>query len=165
MSHPRESTADVATARAYSDPIAPREREMMTHLQRGRAFFAGIVVLSSFVAIVQLATRAATGADPCRCDRCGCSAVCQSVCVPKKIEREITKVCWDYKCEEVCIPGRSQCCETRCAEDQCGCWSYVVGEPTCARVKTRRVPVRTEVKRKVPGVEWVVEHRCGACCH
>jgi len=123
-----------------------------------------LLTLCLLGATISFAAGAAMAADMCRCDRCGCSAACRSVCVPKMIEKEVVKVCWDYKCEEVCIPGRSCFCETRCAEDKCGCWTYDVAQPTCARVKTRRVPVRTEVKRKVPAVEWVVEHRCGACC-
>lgn len=116
------------------------------------------------VAAVHFVLVCAALGDDTRCDRCGCSACCRRVCVPKMVEREVTKVCWDYKCEDICIPGRSRFCETKCAEDQCGCWSYDVAEPTCARVKTRRVPVKTEVKRKVPAVEWVVEYRCGNCC-
>jgi hypothetical protein len=97
------------------------------------------------------------------CDRCGCSACLHRVCVPKRIEKEIIKVCWDYKCEEICIPGRSRKCGVECRQDECGCWSFDVWEPTCARVKSRRVPVKTEVKRKVPAIEWVVEYRCARC--
>jgi len=99
------------------------------------------------------------------CDHCGCSAGVHKVCVPKKIEKEITKVCWSYKCEDVCIPGPSKKCDVKCGEDECGCWSFNVWEPTCARVKSHRVPVKTEVKRKVPAVEWVVEYRCTSCCN
>ena len=98
------------------------------------------------------------------CDHCGCSSCVRKVCVPKKTEKEVVKVCWDFKCEDVCIPGRSKKCGVECREDECGCWSFNVWEPTCARVKTRRVPVKTEVKRKVPAVEWVVEYRCANCC-
>ncbi|MBL9123844.1 MAG: hypothetical protein JNG90_09445 [Planctomycetaceae bacterium] len=98
------------------------------------------------------------------CARCGCHACLQKVCVPKLTEREITKVCWDYKCEDVCIPGPSVKCGVQCQQDDCGCWSHEIWKPTCACVKTRRVPVKTEVKRKVPSVEWKVEYRCVACC-
>jgi len=103
-------------------------------------------------------------ADDGVCDHCGCSSCVRKVCVPKMIEKETVKVCWDYKCEDVCIPGRSKKCGVECREDACGCWSFNVWQPTCARVKTRRVPVKTEVKRKVPAVEWVVEYRCANCC-
>ncbi len=111
-----------------------------------------------------VASAAAALAGDGVCDRCGCSACVRKVCVPKRIEKEVIKVCWDFKCEDVCIPGRSRKCGVEYREDACGCWSFDVWEPTCARVKTRRVPVKTEVKRKVPAIEWVVEKRCAACC-
>lgn len=98
------------------------------------------------------------------CDHCGCNACLRRVCVPKPVEKEIVKVCWDYKCEEICVPGPSTYCGEKCQEDKCGCWSFKIWKPGCAEVRTRRVPVKTEVKRKVPGVEWVVEYRCEACC-
>lgn len=99
------------------------------------------------------------------CDHCGRCACVRKVCVPKMTEKEIVKVCWDYKCEDICIPGPSTKCGVQCGQDECGCWSHEIWKPSCARVKTRRVPVKTEVRRKVPAVEWVVERRCAACCH
>ena len=98
-----------------------------------------------------------------RCDICGSCACVRKVCVPKPKDREIKKVCWSYKCEDFCIPGPSEYCGKKCGKDECGCWSYDVWKPTCAEVRTKKVPVRTEVKRKVPGVEWKPEERCAAC--
>lgn len=98
-----------------------------------------------------------------RCDLCGGCGCVRKVCVPKPKEREIKKVCWSSKCEDFCIPGPSQYCGKKCGKDECGCWSYEVWKPTCAEVRTRKVPVKTEVKRKVPGVEWKPEERCAAC--
>jgi hypothetical protein len=54
------------------------------------------------------------------CAHCGCSACVRKVCVPKRTEKEIVKVCWDYKCEDVCIPGRSKKCGVECREDARG---------------------------------------------
>lgn len=99
------------------------------------------------------------------CAQCGCAARVRKVCVPKQVEKEIIKVCWDYKCEDICIPGRSIKCGENCLQDECGWWTHGIWKPTCARIKTRRVPVKTEVKRKVPAIEWVVECRCEGCCH
>lgn len=115
------------------------------------------------VALSVLVSAQASAADGF-CDHCGCAACLRKVCVPKMTEREIVKVCWDYKCEDVCVPGPSIKCGEKCEQDKCGCWSYEIWKPTCAYVKTRRVPVKTEVKRKVPAVEWVVEYRCPNCC-
>jgi len=47
--------------------------------------------------------------------------------------------------------------------DRCGGCDRV--RPTCAEVITRRVPVKKEVQRKVPAVEWKVEERCCQCRH
>jgi len=99
-----------------------------------------------------------------RCDLCGSCACVRTVCVPTPKEREIKKTCWSYKCEDVCIPGPSEYCGRKCGKpDECGCWTYDVWKPTCAEVRTKKVPVKTEVTRKVPGVEWKPEERCKAC--
>ena len=85
------------------------------------------------------------------------------VCVAKQTEKDITKVCWSYRCEDFCIPGPSIYCGEKCLHDACGCWTHSIWKPTCAEVRTKRVPVKTTVKRKVPGVEWKVEERCQQC--
>jgi hypothetical protein len=80
-------------------------------------------------------------------------------------EKEITKVCWGYRCEQVCIPGPSSFCGAVRHRDDCGCWTCWLWKPTCAEVITRRVPVKKEVRWKVPAVEWTVEERCCQCRH
>ena len=85
------------------------------------------------------------------------------VCVAKRTEKEIIKICWSYKCEDFCIPGPSIYCGEKCLHDTCGCWTHSLWKPTCAEVRTKRVPVKNVVKRKVPGVEWKVEERCKEC--
>lgn len=99
--------------------------------------------------------------DGC-CDRCGSSDGVRRVCLPKAIEREVTKVCWSYRREEVCIPGPSRYCGKTCEHDACGSWWREIWQPTCARVIPKHVPVRREVTRKLPGVEWQI---CERCCH
>ncbi|MBX7166341.1 MAG: hypothetical protein K1X74_08315 [Pirellulales bacterium] len=122
--------------------------------------------LLGLLAVIAVAGNWLVAGEP-DCGQCGCCGceLCR-VCVPKRTEKEVTKVCWDVKCEDVCIPGCSKkVCEV-CGEDECGCYKQKIWEPTCARIKTRKVPVKTEVKRKVPMIEWVVEyrcHHCGAC--
>jgi len=98
-----------------------------------------------------------------RCDHCdGCSCV-RRVCVAKQIEKTVIKVCWSYKCEDFCIPGPSIYCGEKCQHDECGHWTHSLWKPTCAEVRTKRVPVKNEVKRKVPSVEWKLEERCKGC--
>lgn len=120
--------------------------------------------LALAIALFLFAAPRATADDGSCCACCGCGGSLHRVCVPKRIEKVVTKICWDVKCEDVCIPGRSTKCGTVCKEDACGCWSFILWEPNCARVKTRHVPLKTEVKRKVPAVQWVVEYRCDVCC-
>jgi hypothetical protein len=98
-----------------------------------------------------------------RCDRCDSCVCVHRVCVAKRTEKEIVKVCWSYKCEDFCIPGPSIYCGEKCLHDTCGCWTHSIWKPTCAEVRTKRVPVKNVVKRKVPGVEWKVEERCKEC--
>lgn len=100
-----------------------------------------------------------------RCDRCGGCDRVRTMCVRKMTEKEVTKVCWDYRSEQVCIPGPSIFCGTRHHHDDCGCWTCRIWKPTCAEVITRRVPVKKEVQRKVPAVEWSAEERCCHCRH
>lgn len=100
-----------------------------------------------------------------RCDRCGCGSGVRRVCVPTPVDREKTKVCWSYRCEEICIPGPSRYLGKTCEHDECGSWWKEWWAPTCARVIRRHVPVRREVTRTVPGVEWKIEERCERCRH
>ena len=85
------------------------------------------------------------------------------VCVPRMTQKEVTKVCWDAKCEQFCVPGPSLWCGRVCKRDDCGCWTHDLWKPTCAEVRTRVVPVRKETKRKVAAVEWKVVERCARC--
>ena len=97
------------------------------------------------------------------CDRCGSCQSVRRVCVAVPVEREKIKVCWSYRCEQICIPGPSVFCGESCECDQCGSWWKQWWKPTCAHTITKRVPVKTEVTRKVPGFEWQVQERCCGC--
>lgn len=104
-----------------------------------------------------------TAGEPACC-HCGrqhnCRKVCRLVCEMK----EVTKVTYGCQCEDVCIPGpssRERVCS--CGEcDACSRKSYA-WTPHCARVKTRKVPVRHEQKVSKPTYRWVVEYVCDEC--
>jgi len=98
-----------------------------------------------------------------RCDHCGSCASVRRVCVAVPVEREKIKVCWSYRCEQICIPGPSIFCGESCECDACGPWWKQWWKPTCAHTITKRVPVKTEVTRKIPGFEWQVQERCCGC--
>jgi len=98
-----------------------------------------------------------------RCDVCGGDRFVCTVCVPRKTEKKVKKVCWGVKCEPLCVPGRSLFCGWKCERDECGCWTYPVWQPTCAEVIERRIPDKREVTRVIPTWEWKAEERCAAC--
>ncbi len=98
-----------------------------------------------------------------RCDVCGSDRFVCPVCVPRKTEKKVKKVCWGVKCDVVCVPGPSTWCGWKCERDDCGCWSYPVWRPNCAELIERRLPEKREVTRVIPTWEWRVEERCSAC--
>lgn len=118
-----------------------------------------------------VATPLAATTDPAavqrdgRCDRCGGCTHVRPTCVHRLTQKKVTKVCWDYRCEQICIPGPSIARGADSHRDDCGCWTCWLWKPTCAEVITRRVPVKREVERTVPAVEWTVEERCSRCRH
>lgn len=109
----------------------------------------------------------ASAGDDCCCHHCGChdklNKTCRLVCEQKEVKE--TK--YSVKCEDFCVPGPS----TRCGKDcECDCNSWFghtckwVWEPTqCAKVHTKKVLTKEEVKKKVPSYKWVVEYKCGGC--
>jgi hypothetical protein len=77
--------------------------------------------------------------------------------------KEEIEVCWDVKCEDFCVPGPSTFCGSVRECDKCGSWCRDIWKPGCAKVYTRRVPVKTEVKRKKQTFKWEVVTICAAC--
>lgn len=127
---------------------------------------AGRFALSLVAFSVLLGGSIAGAAKPAekKCDRCGI-ATCdlRKCCKPVPVEIEKKEVCYDCKCEDFCVPGRSILCETKCHEDDCGCWVENVWKPTCAEVRTRNVMVKKEVTRKSQGFKWEMQNLCCAC--
>lgn len=102
--------------------------------------------------------------DKPKCDRCGCTDCClKKCCKPVPVEIEKKEVCFDCKCEDFCVPGRSCLLDTICHDDACGCWVERVWKPTCAEVRTRNVMVKKEVSRKSQGFKWELQNLCPAC--
>jgi hypothetical protein len=120
-------------------------------------------VVASILTTTMLAPAGDSPLPDGRCDHCGSCTGVRRQCVVKEVVREKKKVCWDAECVPHCIPGPSEHCGTACGRDECGCYTYDLWKPTCARVAMKTVPVRREVTRKVPGLEWTVEERCDAC--
>lgn len=101
------------------------------------------------VCLFSLASIAGDG----HCDHCGCCCECQKVCRVVCEMKETDKVVYSCKCEDFCVPGRSERCGDCCTEI-----------PTAAYVKTRRQLVKTIEKVKKPHYKLVVEYLCPNCC-
>ena len=118
---------------------------------------APVVLLAALLAM----TSWAGGHHCCHCGReSGCKKVCRLVCETK----EVTKVTYDCKCEDICVPGpstRTPVCSCGSC-DECGKKAYI-WTPHCAQVKTRKVPVKREEKVLKPTYKWVVEYVCDQC--
>lgn len=98
-----------------------------------------------------------------KCAECGCCSHLRKVCRCVPEEKEVIKVCWDVKCEDFCVPGPSTLCGSVEECDECGSWCRNIWKPGCAKVYTRKVPVKKEVKRKVKTWKWEVVTICDSC--
>jgi hypothetical protein len=106
------------------------------------------------------------------CNHCGCQHTTRKVCRVECGEKEVTEVVWGCECVDFCVPGPSELLGEKC---QCGHESTCDGShhgkhkksliwrPGCAEVRTKKVLVKKEVKKKVPSYKWVVEEVCNSC--
>ncbi|HEY2826911.1 MAG TPA: hypothetical protein VGJ04_04865 [Pirellulales bacterium] len=116
-------------------------------------------------------------AGDCRdgfCDHCGCQAHCQKVCHPVCEWKDMKETVYGCRCQDVCIPGRS---EEGCTKvDECNPYNcplchdykplYTLWKPAeCARIRSVTTLVKYEVTHKVPTYKWVVEYCCDNCRH
>lgn len=103
-----------------------------------------------------------------RCGGCnGCCQVCRLVCK----EKELKVTCWASECKPFCVPcpscqgGKNAEC-VDCAHGGNGgskklvWWDWCPGD---AKVHSKKVLLKKEVKKKVPSYEWVIENLCAAC--
>lgn len=101
------------------------------------------------------------GEGQCECCGrcCGCEKVCRLVCEMK----ETTKITWSCKCEDFCVPGKSQRCAASCDCGHCSKCREESWVPTAAYIKTRKVPVKHIEKIPKPSYRLVVEYLCTSC--
>ncbi len=128
----------------------------------------------------------------CKCAHCGCMTHCHRVCHVVCEMKEVKKVCYCSKEEDVCIPGRSEKCGEVCQENPC-CQVHpadceacagnhhafldrlllchrdrehrTLWEPSCnGRMRGVNKLMKYEVGEKVPTYRWVVEYCCEKCC-
>jgi hypothetical protein len=116
--------------------------------------------------------------EDCCCQHCGCSCQCQKTCRLVEEEKKVEIICWGKKCEDFCVPCRSErgClnCETVC--ETCGDKGSegICSNPTrrvwydwfpgCgAQIYTKHKLMRGVTTKKVPSFKWVVEDLCPDC--
>jgi len=106
----------------------------------------------------------AGGPQQC-CPQCGCTSL-KKVCrqVPDvKIEKETN---WTVVCEDICLPGPSRYCGTKCVPDpeaRGGMRREIIWEPTCGRIITRKKLKKETVNVEVPIIKCVVDTVCEQC--
>lgn len=109
----------------------------------------------------------ASAADVC-CPSCGCRQpahkICRLVCDTEKV----TKVVYDCRCEDFCVPGPSCRCGSAPSSGCQGCANcphHALWQPTSARIHTRKVLVKRELVEERPRYTWVIEEACRQCGH
>lgn len=110
----------------------------------------------------------AGGGDSCRCcPQCGCNEF-KTVCRIVPQTTKTPKVEYSCKCEDICVPGRSQCVGTECVTDCNGCsHEEKVYQPTCGKVYTKKTLVKTTTTVEKCTYKCVAESvccKCGCCC-
>ena len=115
------------------------------------------------------------GQNSC-CDECGRQGNCQRVCCLKFEEKKVTETLWAGKCEEICLPGKSQCIESRCEmigdqepTDELPCakpkkFVWNVWQPSlCSTPAMKSKLMKRTIVKSVPTHKWVFENLCPEC--
>ena len=105
------------------------------------------------------------------CAHCGQAADCCKVCRLVSKEKELKVTCWASECKPFCVPCPSckGCKNVECVDcsRDCNCsmkkFVWFDWCPGDARVRTKKVLLKKEVKKKVPAYEWVIEDLCASC--
>jgi len=106
----------------------------------------------------------AKGGDSCGCcPHCGCNEF-KTVCKVVPQVNKTPKVEYCCKCEEICVPGRSQCVGTQCVTDCNGCTHEEnVYQPTCGKVYTKKTLVKNTTTIEKCTYKCVAETVCCKC--
>ena len=124
-------------------------------------------LLAGGVLALLLVTGASVRGGGLFCHHCGCECEVQKVCHVVCEMKETTKTVYSAKCEDFCVPCKSQRCP-KCDQCDCDC-GFKLGTktydwiPGCAQVRTKKVLMKKEEKVKVPTYKWVVEYLCSDC--
>ncbi len=119
-------------------------------------------LIAATLAVAMAATGWARGRG---CPQCGCGQckkVCKLVCETKKE----TVWCYDCKCEDFCIPGKSCLLGSKCVPNTCDpckthrefCWA-----PSCGPVRQKMVLLKVPKTVEKTVYKCVVECVCCGC--
>lgn len=120
-----------------------------------------VTLLFGCVALISLTAPVQAGQGVC--DRCGCDGECRRVCRLTCEMKDVAKTTYGCTCEDFCVLGPSQRCDSGCGCGHCPACRAQSWIPTAAYVKTRKLPEKKVETVKVPTYKFVVEYVCATC--
>lgn len=115
------------------------------------------------------------GESCCAC--CGCAAASQKVCRLECGEKKVEVICWGCKCEDFCVPCRSERggkhCKTVCENCGEGGDREVSAQPKhfvwfdwlpgSGKIYTKTKLMKKVETVTIPSYQWVAEDMCAQC--
>ena len=95
----------------------------------------------------------------------------KTICTLVKTTKQVKVICYGYKCEDICIPGRAKkgctlgggCRDCAARGKSCSCdqkpvcnFRWTEWTATSAKSKTRKVLVKYVVVKEIPSYKWVI---------
>lgn len=111
-----------------------------------------------------LASQCRGGVGMHSCASCGCSDL-KRTCKVVPDKKKVTETKYVVECEEVCLPGPTQCEERLVTDPNCvdGQRYEKVMVPTCDRIVTKKKIKKITTTVEKPGWKCVVETVCTQC--
>lgn len=98
------------------------------------------------------------------CSNCGCKDL-NRTCKVVPDKKKVTEIKYVVECEEICLPGLSQCEERLVSDPVCVDQQRYekVMVPTCERIITKKKLKKITTTVEKPGWKCVVETVCSQC--
>ena len=142
---------------------------MDSRRNRKRNFLMKRIYLLLALGLAWGTMRSAVADDGC-CAHCRCRCQTEKVCRVVAETKKVPKVCYSCKCDDVCLPGKSELCGSHCECVPDVCDPCCVKEkkvhdwiPGCAEVRSRAKLYKTVKQVEVKSYKWVVEDLCPHC--
>lgn len=122
------------------------------------------ILIATLIIGTGIAVPCAAGLFSQRCSNCGCQQL-EKVCRVVPDVKKVTETKFVVECEDICLPGKSQCSERmvteNCAPGEQRCEKVL--EPTCSRIVTRKKLKKVTTTVDKPGWKCVVDTVCTQC--